>query len=349
MNYAYFYSVYLWCILPLIVVLFIFLIGFIRIKLLNNKKEKETTTTKQEKKMKDEILNQHSWYIFLWLYVVLPPLCFKQLSAFDCMKYKSSEVLRLNTSVDCESESYLFFRYVVFGCFLFYQIIIPLTIYLLLRHRRMKLNPTHIVAKSQHLKLYLRKKEYKDLKWLDFLYVHYKCNKWWFEIVEFYRRMLFIGLLPLLSHKDNIRTSLGLLLSFASLLWYKEQKPFLNHFTNRFASYAQVIHPYIYIRPPFSLPLSLSLMVGFQSKYLFPMCFKLLIAYFLLLLLLFSFFFICLDSAYGNVLLGIVAIFATWKGFSGPILPHRIQARNCFSCIECNDSYLFGVVRGCDN
>ena len=92
--------------------------------------------------------------------------------------------------------------------------------------------------------------ENKDLAPLKFLIVDYKCDKWWFEIADMYRRVLFVGILPLVSRSSALRSSFGCLLAIISITFFREMHPYQVEFTNVIANVAQVyLSSYLFLFP----------------------------------------------------------------------------------------------------
>jgi hypothetical protein len=191
-------------------------------------------------------------------YIVLPPVSNKQLGVFDCITLKSGKrYLRSNTGVDCDSQDYEVFSTHIILFVILYQIIPILWITLLFQKRHVLNPPTF--AEDQRLAIYIRSKS-EDLFPLKFLFEDYKCNKWWFEVVDMYRRITFIGILPLLSPDSGVRASFGMILAIASVAYFREEKPYCEAFTNVIAHIAQV--PFIYLfmaslEPPTHLNISI--------------------------------------------------------------------------------------------
>ena len=71
-----------------------------------------------------------------------------------------------------------------------------------------------------------------SLKSLRFLFDSYKCDCWWFEVLEMYRRVIFVSAIPLTSSVPATRASLGCVFSVMSLLFYRETLPFRTEFIN---------------------------------------------------------------------------------------------------------------------
>ena len=74
---------------------------------------------------------------------------------------------------------------------------------------------------------------------LRFLFDSYRCDCWWFEVAEIYRRVVFVSVIPLMSTNTARRASLGCVLAILSLLFYREEQPFRTKFTNLIAYVAQ--------------------------------------------------------------------------------------------------------------
>jgi hypothetical protein len=79
----------------------------------------------------------------------------------------------------------------------------------------------------------------EELAPLRFLFVDYKCNKWWFEIADMYRRIIFLGIVPLISPNSATRASFGCMLAIMSVAYYREEQPYRVEFTNVIAHIAQ--------------------------------------------------------------------------------------------------------------
>jgi hypothetical protein len=241
---AYFIKVYLWCIVPLVLALVIVGVGLLRViwkhsfeDIRNLWREKSMERSDSTKHI-FSIIYQHSWLLLLLSYLVLPAVSNKQLQSFDCIQLRSGErYLRIDTSIDCRDNHYSSFRSVVIFFIIVYQLI-PITWWIILYRNRKALLPSSLKY-DERLALYTRDNN-RDLAAFRFLFVDYKCTKWWFEIVDMYRRIVFIGILPLVSHEPATRASLGLLLAIISLVYFARYEPYRVHFTNVIAFVGQV-------------------------------------------------------------------------------------------------------------
>ncbi len=88
------------------------------------------------------------------------------------------------------------------------------------------------------MELFIRDKN-AALDPLRFLFDDLCINCWWFEVGDMYRRILFVGIVPLCSPHPATRASLGVVLSIASLAYFLEEKPYRIEVTNFVAVVAQ--------------------------------------------------------------------------------------------------------------
>lgn len=178
----------------------------------------------QENVSSTRITNQHIWLLLFLSYVVLPTVSNKQLQYFDCIELASSDTyLRSDTSILCNSDTYLSFKSVLIGFVCFYQMI-PVTWAFLLYRNKDALNP-QTSNHDETLALFIRDNN-ENLSPLRFLFYDYKCDKWWFEIADMYRRIVFIGILPLVSPRASTRASFGFILGIVSVSYFREEQPY---------------------------------------------------------------------------------------------------------------------------
>jgi hypothetical protein len=165
------------------------------------------------------------------------------LQAFDCVSLQSGETyLRSDTSINCESKGYVQFISVVTFFVALYQLI-PI-IWMMLLYRRVNcLNPPAFTHDKQ-LCLFIRDND-PTLAYLKFLFKDYNCDKWWFEIADMYRRIIFIGIVPLISPNAATRASFACILAIVSVAYFREEQPYRVDFTNFIAHVAQVLNSYI--------------------------------------------------------------------------------------------------------
>jgi hypothetical protein len=117
-----------------------------------------------------------------------------------------------------------------------YQMI-PVLWLVLLLNKRCKINPA-VSATDPKLALYIRDKD-AALSPIRFLFDSYTVQKWWFEVAEMYRRILFVSIIPLSSNIKATRASLGCILGVLSMIYFRAENPFRREFNNIIAYVAQ--------------------------------------------------------------------------------------------------------------
>ncbi len=241
-NNKYFTTVLLWCTMPILLAFCILAIGALRVavKQLLERNAQDTTAATSR------IANQHAFFLLLLSYLILPPVSNKQLQALDCvpLDYNGMHILRSDSAIDCGSPKYLRFRAVVILFIMLYQSI-PICWLLLLYRERRSLNP----STSNHdtlLALHMRDQD-TSLDSIRFLFNDYVPSKWWFEIVEMYRRIVIVGIIPLCSPVTATRASLGVVLSIVSLMFFREERPYRERKVNLIA----YVSPFSHLAPDF--------------------------------------------------------------------------------------------------
>lgn len=257
----YYLQVYLWCILPIVVAIIIVMRaaskilstdycsivwtqwrGGGRIASEEDSSHSSSVSVRRNETISlvKSIVSQHSWLLLFLSYIVLPVVSNKQLQIFDCIELESDKTyLRVDTSIDCRSEEYYSFRTAVSAFIVVYQLI-PI-IWMVLLYQNIEALTPQSMKFDETLALFTRDNN-PDLDYIRFLFIDYKCSKWWFEVVDLYRRIVFIGILPLVSPEPATRASFGLLLGFLSHIGFSHHEPYRYHFTNTIASIAQVLH-----------------------------------------------------------------------------------------------------------
>ena len=122
----------------------------------------------------------------------------------------------------------------LFVCF---YMSVPLSWLVLLFRLRRRLNPPTTSADAG-LVLWMRDRD-TTLSPVRFLFEVYHPHYYYWEALELYRRVAFIGVLPLLSAKADRRAAIGVLFSIVSLAVYGEVGPFQRESTKILARVAQ--------------------------------------------------------------------------------------------------------------
>jgi hypothetical protein len=132
--------------------------------------------------------------------------------------------------VDCHSDSYASFR-TVDGFFIVLYVAVPAIWGWLLWRQRATFAALE-VSKDRTMTM--------KLKHLSFLYQPYRPAYYAFECVETYRRVFFIGVIPLLTQNSPRRAMIGVTLAMCSLAFFRELEPFKSRANNLLVYVAQV-------------------------------------------------------------------------------------------------------------
>jgi len=79
----------------------------------------------------------------------------------------------------------------------------------------------------------------EELASVKFLFQDYLCERWYFEVVDMYRRIVFLGVIPLMGTDGAGRAYAGSALGLLSCVYFRESVPFRIPFTNFLAVVAQ--------------------------------------------------------------------------------------------------------------
>jgi len=227
-----FVSVYLWSTTPIVLAVLLFISHAIEGRCSFGASNPTTSTL--------------TYRLLLLCYLVLPPVSLKQLQALDCVNIAEGSYVRIDTSIDCNSDEFKTFL-VLDILFIAIYLATPLVWFALLFRERKRLNPLAGAAACESggrhaevLELALGKRDSDtSLLPLRFLFSAYQPSFYYMECVEMYRRILFVGILPLLTAASSRRAALGLLFSLCSVAFYGELTPFLRSSTNLLAYVAQ--------------------------------------------------------------------------------------------------------------
>jgi len=91
---------------------------------------------------------------------------------------------------------------------------------------------------DEQLVYYLRDND-EDVQPLRFLFIPYRPNSLFFESFEMYRRIVFIGVLPLMASRTDRRAAIGVFFALCSLEMFRNIEPFQTPSTNLLAYVAQ--------------------------------------------------------------------------------------------------------------
>lgn len=102
---------------------------------------------------------------------------------------------------------------------------IPIGYIAILSYHRDHVNPPDAIDMEEALEI---RDADKSLYAISFLFHDLKPNRWFHECIDMYRRIIFIGVLPLLSSIDafsddnSIRAYVGIYLSLISAIYFRE-------------------------------------------------------------------------------------------------------------------------------
>ena len=224
-NSSAFTTVIAWSIVPIVLEVLCLLLCFIR---------RARARTRLESK---EVLRQHSEFFFVMTYAVMPPICRFQFEALDCIDVAGNKYLRSDTTVDCNSARYAAFKVLDIILILSWMSV-PLIWLLILYRKRHRLNPSNAVDMSHALRL---QRADKGLNASAFLWMEYQPTYYYWEAVEIYRRVLFVGLVPLVSSVSSRRAAFGLFAAICSAVCFREIEPFRRHTNNVLSHVAQYV------------------------------------------------------------------------------------------------------------
>ena len=224
-NASAFTTVIVWSLIPVALEVFSLLLYVVR---------RSRAHTRVEIK---EILRQHSSFFFVMTYAVMPPICRYQFQALDCIDIADSEYLRTDTSIDCKSTRFSAFK-VLDLILILTWISVPLIWLSILYRKRHRLNPIQAVDLSHALRL---QRADKGLNASSFLWEDYQPKFYYWEALEIYRRVFFVGIVPLISPDSSRRAAFGLFAAICSAVCFRELEPFRAPIANLLSHVAQYV------------------------------------------------------------------------------------------------------------
>jgi len=239
----YLLSVILWSIFPILVVIINFFVYTVRISRLHglsvwnsfksSLNHKEISMSRKRQSI--DILRQHMSLFILWSYLVVPPVTRKQLEALDCVEVSNKLYVRTETQVSCQTKSYHLFEFgdILFVCI---YLSVPLIWLMMLFKQRDKIRAkAESVQQEVDKSMILRNEHKAELAPLRLLFDVYRPSLYFFEALEIYRRILFVGVIPLISIRAARRAAFGLMLGIVSAISFRELEPFVRSATNLLA------------------------------------------------------------------------------------------------------------------
>lgn len=177
-------------------------------------------------------------------FVLFSPVSIVIFQSFACETFDDgNSYLIADYSINCDTPEHSFYIAYASIMVLIYPVGVPLTYLILLRLEKDKVNPrTELVVRAderdlvsdiviQHEKIKLRD-SYEELKYISFLYETYQPRRWYFEIIDCFRRLTLTAIPVLILRGTMAQIVLVLLISLTCVAAYTELKPFIRKSDN---------------------------------------------------------------------------------------------------------------------
>jgi hypothetical protein len=176
-----------------------------------------------------KVQRQHLFGINFFLFLCLPVVIEKLLESLQCDSIGSaaSRFVSENTSIDCNTKEYAKFR-VFASLALVAYLSVPVVWGVLL-----------CINVKKNGDPYFRSKKDKRKSSLSFLYTNYKERCWGTEVLETFRRIIFVGAIPFVAKRDDKRGGIGIMLALISIIMYREKQPYRKKIMNSIIVSAQ--------------------------------------------------------------------------------------------------------------
>lgn len=184
-------------------------------------------------------------------FIVFSPVSIKVFQTFACEPFEDgSSRLIIDYTINCSGDEYNF--YVIYSIFmiLVYPIGVPALYFTLLYLNHDQVNPpTRLVVRDserdlvsnviiQQEKIKLRN-TYREIFIISFLYIAYEPRRWYFEILDCFRRLMMTAVPVLIMRGAITQIIIVLLVSLACIAAYMELKPYTTHSDNTVAVFSQ--------------------------------------------------------------------------------------------------------------
>ena len=172
-------------------------------------------------------------------YLFLPTVTLLQFKGMKCFSYEASNesFLKADSSIICNSDEHQSFIVINALMVTFYQGVVLLYVYLLYSNLD-KISPVSKVNGDTAAALQIRDLD-RSLDHIRFLFDDTRISCWYHEILDMYRRIFLIGLLPLTSDEPVTKAYIGAGVAMVMMVYFRETMPSRNPFTNLLAVLAQ--------------------------------------------------------------------------------------------------------------
>jgi hypothetical protein len=231
---------YAWFFSPLVLAVAIVALGYVRCCYVGRSQPSAQAFVNLDEiylSRRREILGQHASAVSLLAYIFVPMTAHRLFLALDCISVGSDKLLRSDTLVSCESEKYVEFKQQLFF-FIVATLLVPLIFLFQLIIVRAKVNPTLTDGDDGSLLVYVRARD-ETIQGLRTLFQDYKPRFYYFDIIDIYRRVVFVGALQFF--KTDTREAAGVLFGFLAVLATSEIKPYARTWANVLSTVSQVM------------------------------------------------------------------------------------------------------------
>ena len=212
-----------------------------------------TFTAKDERDFRKRLFDVYVERTLACAYMFLPTAAMAQFQGMNCFSYEAStqSFLKTDSSIDCNSGEHQAFLFYNVFLIIFYQSII-LLFFCILYMNLDKIKPVSKVDGDMDAALRLRDLD-RSIDHIRFLFDDLHVTSWYHEIFDMYRRMFFIGVLPLTSEEPVTKAYIGTAAAMAMAIYFREMMPSRNPFTNLLAVLAQYQIMFVYLAALFML------------------------------------------------------------------------------------------------
>jgi len=196
-------------------------------------------TLKQERLFRKGLYDGYFAQTLTTTYLFLPTATMSQFKGLNCFSYEAStqSYLKADSSIDCNGPAHQSFVIYNALMILFFQSII--VFYFLILYLNLdKINPVRKCDGDTAAALRLRDLD-RTIDHIRFLFNDTRVTCWYHEVIDMYRRMFFIGVLPLTAEEPVTKAYIGAGLAMAMTIYFREMMPSRNPFTNLLAVVSQ--------------------------------------------------------------------------------------------------------------
>ena len=171
------------------------------------------------------LLIKYLKYVFLPLYITLPPISVTILKTFTCTNLDVNNEDPLNEThlllaedftVDCNSSEYMFRYYWAVIMTVIYPIGIPAVFLCMLYKYRHKIALRDVSIDPQ---------DYSFAECIEFLYIGYLPKYWYWEVVEISRRLLLSAAIAVIMKGTSIQIVIAISISLGYTILFKRVRP----------------------------------------------------------------------------------------------------------------------------